>query len=170
MARVVLYIAMSLDGFIADAEGGVHWLAPFDSPAYGYDDFVAGVDSLVMGRATYDQALRFGPWPYTGKRVTVMTSRPLPDAPDGVTAWRGDNVAQLRADLPGTIWLVGGAQAIHPFLTAGLIDRMRLFVVPRLLGRGVRLFDHGKGLPTPLPLLAARSFDTGVVELDYGQA
>lgn len=170
MARVVLYIAMSLDGFIADAEGGVHWLAPFDSPAYGYDEFVAGVDSLIMGRATYDQALGFGPWPYAGKRVAVMTSRSLPNAPEGVAGWQGGDVAQLRADLPGTIWLVGGAQAVRPFLAAGLIDRMRLFVIPRLLGRGIRLFDHGETLPTPLPLLAARSFETGVVELDYGRA
>lgn len=169
MPHVVLYIAMSLDGFIADAEGGVHWLAPFDSPAYGYDEFVAGVDSLVMGRATYEQVRSFGSWPYAGKRVVVMTSRPLPDAPEGVTPWHGGSAAQLVAGLPGTVWLVGGAKAIRTFLGAGLIDRMRLFVIPCLLGEGIRLFE-GERPHGPLPLLAVRSFPTGVVELDYGKA
>lgn len=169
MAYVVLYIAMSLDGFIADAEGGVHWLAPFDSPDYGYDDFVAGIDSLIMGRATYDQVLGFGPWPYAGKRVVVMTSRPLPDAPEGVTPWQGGDIARLVAELPGIVWLVGGATAVRHFLAAGLIDRMRLFLMPCLLGQGIRLFESVE-IPGPLPLLAARHFTTGVVELDYGEA
>lgn len=169
MAHVVLYIAMSLDGFIADAEGGVHWLESFESPDYGYDDFVAGMDSLIIGRSTYDQVMGFGPWPYTGKRVAVMTSRPLPGAPEGVAPWQGDDVARLLADLPGNVWLVGGAKTARPFLAAGLIDRIRLFVMPCLLGRGIRLFD-GVATLAPLPLLAVRRFPTGAVELDYGRA
>lgn len=169
MAHVVLYIAMSLDGFIADAEGAVHWLAPFESAEYGYDDFVGGVDSLIMGRATYDQVQGFGSWPYAGKRVVVMTSRPLPNAPRGVTPWLGDDVGQLVAELPGPIWLVGGAKAVRPFLSAGLVERMQLFVMPCLLGQGIRLFD-GETIPGPLPLLSVRNFETGVVRLDYGKA
>ena len=164
---VVLYIAVSLDGFIADVQGGIDWLAPFEANDYGYEDFVAGVDCLVMGRATYDQVRSFGDWPYDGKRVVVMTTRPLgADTPQGITAWQGDDVATLAA-LPGTIWLVGGTGAIRPFLAAGLVDRMRLFVMPLLLGDGIRLFDGHAAVA--LRLQASHRHADGVVELDYGR-
>lgn len=162
---VVVYIAVSLDGFIADSQGGVGWLAPFEANDYGYEDFVAGVDHLVMGRTTYDQVRSFGMWPYDGKRVVVMTTRPLEEnAPQGVTSWRGDDMTAL-ADLPGTTWLVGGTGAIRPFLAASLVDRMRLFVMPVLLGDGIRLFDGHAAMP--LRLHANHRHADGVVELDY---
>ncbi len=168
MGRVTLYIAVSLDGFIADRDGGVHWLAPFDSAEYGYDAFVAGMDCLIMGRKTYNQVLGFGPWPYAGKRVVVMSRHRLPDgAPDGVESWHGDDVAALLDRLPGQIWLVGGAQAIGAFLRAGRVDRLRLFVIPRLLGGGIRLFCGDEMAAMP-PLRGVRHYSTGVAELDYG--
>jgi len=166
MSRLVLYIAASLDGFIADKEGRVGWLEQFDSPEYGYEDFVAGVDTLIMGRVTYEQTLTFGPWPYTGKRVIVMTRRALQGAPPGVEAWQGDDVVPLLSGITGDAWLVGGAESARVFLERGLVDTLRLFVIPTLLGDGIRLFQNVRAT---LRLAACRRYSTGVVELEYGR-
>ena len=85
MARVRFYVATSLDGFIADREGSVEWLAPYDARLYGYDKFVAEVGALIMGRRTYEMIRAIGEdWPYAGKPVFVLASRSLGDVPPGV--------------------------------------------------------------------------------------
>ena len=84
MARVRFYVATSLDGFIADREGSVDWLAPYDARLYGYDKFVGEVGALIMGRRTYEMIIAIGEeWPYTGKPVCVLSSRSLGDVPHG---------------------------------------------------------------------------------------
>ena len=98
---IIVYIAASLDGFIATPDGGVDWLAPYQAD-YGYDAFIASVHTLVMGGATYDQMRGFGDWPHGGKRILVVTSRPLGDnVPAGVEAWP-DGVDALGAELRAT--------------------------------------------------------------------
>ena len=89
MARIVYYVAASLDGFIADSAGGVDWLPSGESNDYRYAEFYAGVEALVMGRRTYDQALSFGEWPYPGKPAYVFTQSPPGDGPQGVQFVRG---------------------------------------------------------------------------------
>ena len=84
MARIVYYVAASLDGFIADSAGGVDWLPDGGSDDYRYDDFYAGVQALAMGRSTYDQVRGFGEWPYPGKPAYVFTHSPPPEGPEGV--------------------------------------------------------------------------------------
>ena len=74
--RFAVFIAVSLDGFIARPDGGIEWLRPFESEEHGYGAFFAGVDALVIGRGTYETVLGFPSWPYGGKRVIVCTSRP----------------------------------------------------------------------------------------------
>lgn len=81
--RFIVYIAASADGYIADAEGGIDWLAAYDARQYGYDEFIASVGAIVMGRTTYDEVLRQGDWPYPGKTAYVLTSRALPAPPAG---------------------------------------------------------------------------------------
>ena len=89
MARVRFYVATSLDGFIADREGSVDWLAPYDARLYGYDKFVAEVGALIMGRRTYEMISAIGEdWPYAGKPVFVLSSRSLGDTPTGVVHQR----------------------------------------------------------------------------------
>ena len=78
MARTVYYVAVSVDGFIADRDGGVGWLDAYSSPELGYDAFLAQVGAVVIGRSTYEQMLTFGPWPYEGRDGLIVTSRPLP--------------------------------------------------------------------------------------------
>lgn len=168
---ITVYIATSLDGFIATPDGGVDWLSPYRGD-YGYDHFVASVHTLVLGRATYDQVRGYGNWPYGGKRVVVLTSRPLDEgAPAGVEAW-SDGVEALGATLralPSDVWIVGGAQVMRGLLDLGFIDRLDLFVMPELLGDGIALFERSP-VRAKARLETAEPYPDGVVRLTYAVA
>lgn len=173
MRKVILYIAMSLDGFIADARGGVDWLCGdgSDSDAPGsYDTFIRDVDTVIMGRRTYDQVtddLSPDVWPYEGRQTYVVTHHPQPDQP-GI-CFTSDTpetlVRRLQAGDGKDIWICGGTQIAQTLLREDLIDRLQLTIIPTLLGDGVRLFDR---LPQEQPLqLAHTRTDNGMVELTY---
>ena len=170
--RFRVYIAASLDGFIADAAGGVDWLTPFnaDGEDYGYGDFIAGIDHIVMGRTTYDQVRGFGDWPYAGIRTTVLTGRPLDDPPADVkaTADLDDLIARLRRER-NDVWVLGGAQAIAGFLARDAVTTVELFVMPVLLAGGCRLFGE-TAAPRRLALDRIGRYDNGVVKLVYRPA
>jgi dihydrofolate reductase len=165
-----LYIAASLDGFIATSDGGVGWLDDYNSPELGYDAFMKSVGTVVMGRATFDQALGFGgPWPYAGKRTVVLTSRPIASPPPGVERWSGDVAEladQLRTKSKKDVWICGGARTVRAFLDADQVDRIELYVIPVLLGDGLPLFERSPH-PSSLRLERTRSFENGVVEMVY---
>jgi dihydrofolate reductase len=172
-ALLRLYAAVSLDGYLADAAGGVGWLAPFESEAYGTADFIAGIGTVLTGRATYDQARGFGDWPYAGKRVVVLTRRPLDAAPPaGVEAASGDLamlVARLRRETArGDIWLLGGATVAQACLALGIVDTIELFLMPVTLGAGIPLFAPG-GLPAGWRLEATRHWPNGVLAVRYAR-
>ncbi len=168
--RTVYYVAVSADGFIADKEGGVHWLDPFNSPELGYDAFLAKVGAVVLGRGTYDQALEFGPWPYEGRKGLIVTSHPIGDLPEGVVAVRPDGLtsamARLRTEVSGDIWVVGGGQTGWLCLRGGLLDEIELYVVPVLLGDGIPLFMRHEA-HARLELVATTPLPNGVVMLRY---
>ncbi|MBF0336179.1 MAG: dihydrofolate reductase [Alphaproteobacteria bacterium] len=166
-----LYIAATVDGFIASRDGGVDWLAPYEGEDFGYQAFIAAIGTIVMGRASYDHVRAQGVWPYEGKRVVVLTSRPLGEVPDGVKAWNGHILPladHLRAENRGDVWLMGGGRAIRPFLESNLVDRIELFLVPLLLGDGIPLFERS-AQTTPLQLRRTVSHGCGVVQLVYGR-
>lgn len=169
-ARFRLYMAISLDGMIADAEGGVEWLNRWDDADYGTAEFMRQVDVLIMGRTTYDQVSDFGPWPYTGKRTAVLTSRPLDEAPEGVegTSDLAGLIAELREE-GAVVWIVGGAETAAACIAFGAVDTVELFIMPVLLGEGVPLFP-GDGQELPLTLRRTRSWPNGVVGLVYDVA
>ena len=164
---LAVFIATSLDGYIAGPAGELDWLATVEQPgeSYGYDEFFASVDALVVGRATYDTAARFPTWPWAGKRVIVATHRPLP--PDhGVEAFAGD-VAGLPARLAASRRVyVDGGQLIGQCLAAGLIDELTISVVPIVLGGGRRLFAGGEGRHR-LALIAHRAWPSGLAQARY---
>ena len=179
MPQITLYIATSVDGYIADANGGVTWLPSANAGSngndYGYTEFYASVDALLMGRRTYDQVLSFGEWPYPGKPAYVFTRHPPAAAPPGVefvSADPADFVSGLAPRHPhsaAALWLVGGANLAEQFRRAGLIDEYRIFVIPIILGQGIPLFG-GNAPPTPLCLESAPTHDGGIVELRYRPA
>jgi len=168
MPRTVYYAAVSLDGSIASPDGGVKWLDDFNSPDLGYEAFYEQVGAVVLGRATYDQALTFGPWPYSDRAGLLVTSRPVSDLPPGVRAVSPAQLpqalAELRAATSKDTWIVGGGRTARLCLDAGLLDELELYVVPRLLGDGVPLFERRDAF-VRLELLETRSFSNGIVML-----
>ena len=169
MPLIRLYIATSLDGYIATPDGGVAWLEPFDAGDYGYDEFLKGIGTLIMGRRTFDQVLGFGEWPYEGKRTIVLSSRPAEALPAGVEVRNAEVVAvagELKRLGDGDVWLVGGGNVVRQFLDEGLLDDMEIFVMPVLLGGGAPLFPESAS-QAGLVLEGVQSYPNGVVRLLY---
>jgi dihydrofolate reductase len=170
MARIRHYVAMSVDGFVATEDGRVDWLEPFHHLDLGYLAFAEQVGTLVMGRATYDQLLGFGAWPYRGKNVVVLTSKPLgAEGPEGVEAYRGDPadlVPHLREAVDGDVWVVGGPRTARAFFDRDAVDEIELFVIPVVLGRGLSLFG-GIATLRRLSLQSVEMHDGGVARLVY---
>ena len=171
--RFRAYLAMSLDGYIADAAGEVGWLDPYFSPEIDFPAFFGTIGASVMGRATWDWAVRHGHSIDPGGRTIVQTHRPLGSVAPGIETFAGDPrelAADLRRELRGTgkdVWLMGGGQSLAGFDEHGLVDRWELGVVPVLLGEGVPLFPRRARPVTPLRLVHSRTLGNGVVRVEY---
>lgn len=170
MPEVVYYVAASLDGFIATPDGGLSWLAPFESSPvdYGYADFYSSVDEVLLGSRTYEQALTFGEWPYAGRPATVFSRRALPAGP-GVTVTDRtprDVVTGLGRAGSKRAWLVGGGALASAFEREGLITEYVVSVMPVVLGSGVGMLG-GAGTERRLRLEESTRYPDGVVQLRY---
>ena len=164
-----MFIACSLDGFIAGPGGDLSWL-PEPDPAedYGYHSFLAETGAILMGRATYDVASGFAAWPYGEKPVFVATSRRLEPATPTVRPIAGtpsELLGAVRAHTDGAVYLDGGA-LIRSFLDEGLIDEVTVTIVPVVLGSGIALFA-GCARSHPLALTDASPYPGGLVQLRY---
>lgn len=142
-----VFVGTSLDGFIARPDGAFDFLdggGEVDWDAHGYNQFIAGIDALVMGRKTYETALGFSFWPYGKKPVFVLSSRPIAQAPkDAVVEQMSGDPAGIAAQLDkrglNNIYVDGG-DTVQRFLRAGLIQHMTITRVPVLIGSGISLF------------------------------
>ena len=147
MTDVTVYIAHSIDGYIADRDGSIAWLAPFEGWDFGWDAFYGRIDALVMGAGTYRDCRAFAEWPYRGKAAIVMTRSGRLDE-DGLAVFDDRTATEIAYDLEraglGRIWVVGGAGPIRAFLDAGLVRRLKLFQIPVLLGAGAPLWSPGR--------------------------
>jgi dihydrofolate reductase len=172
MRPVVLYITASIDGFIAETGGGMGWLdeASATGSDFGYADFYASIETVLMGSATYEFVLgAAAPFPHADREVFVFTSRDLPVAAESVMLVGEDPaqfVSRLREVDGGRIWLIGGGRLNSAMLGADLIDEVRLFVQPLLLGDGVPLFA-GAHAGLRLELVESATWPGGVIELRY---
>jgi dihydrofolate reductase len=166
-----VFVGASVDGFIARADGGLDWLPAGGGEPHGYDEFMAGVDAIVIGRNTFEIVLGFDPWPYGDKRVVVLSSRPL-----DLSAVRGGRVEQRAGD-PATIiadlaadgapnLYIDGGITIQRFLRAGVIERLIVTRVPVLIGEGIPLFGS-LDRDIRLSHIATRSYPSGLVQSDY---
>lgn len=167
--RASVFVGVSLDGFIARPDGGLDFL-PADAEPHGYDEFMASVDALVIGRKTFETVLGFGTWPYGDKPVFVLSTRPLAPAPRGaVVAHMSGNpaeiVSQLAARGLGHVYVDGGI-TIQRFLAAGLILRLIITRVPVLIGTGIPLFGALKR-DIVVQHVATRQYASGLVQSEY---
>ncbi len=164
--KIVLYIACSLDGYIAGSDGNISWL--FTDQDYGYTGFITRIDSIVMGRETFDRVLDMGDFPYSGKDCYVFSRSSM--GGDENVEFVNDPVKEfiegLRATDGTDIWLVVGSEHIYHFMTAALIDEFIISVHPVVLGQGIPLFRNG--IPTcELQLVSVESFSSGLVQMSY---
>ncbi len=169
--KTTYYVGSTLDGFIAEADGGVKFLS-LDGlePDLGpYEEFFGTVDSTLMGRRTYDQILGFGDWPYGEKPCWVMTHGDIDPTATSISATRG-TPGKVHSAIKNTgathLWLVGGADLASQFLSAGLIDSVVVTVLPVVLGNGIPLFS---GLAETTRLVHVETIEraSGLVELRY---
>jgi len=171
MPEVTYYVAASLDGYIATADGGIEWLAPFEGTGedYGYSAFYDSVDAVLLGSRTFEQALGFGDWPYPGKPTWVFSKRCLgPERADlTVTdSSPGDVLAELETRGVRHAWLVGGGTLAGSFQAGQYITRYIVSVIPVILGDGIALFG-GSGAEQRLQLVESTPYPDGVLQLRY---
>jgi dihydrofolate reductase len=170
--EISVFIATTLDGYIARTDGSFDFLEPYEGDPHGYDEFMATVDALLVGRKTYETVLAFPGWPFA-KPVFVLSTQPLTPAPPGA-------VVEAMSGEPGTIeanleqrgfqhiYLDGGV-TIQRFLRAGLVDRMIISRAPVLIGGGVPLFGPIEN-QTTVRHIATRSYPSGLIQSEYRQA
>lgn len=171
MLEVVYYVACSLDGFIADREGGLGWLAPFEGgdEDYGYASFYASVDAVLMGRATFDFCRALPEWPYAGKAARVFSRSAIERPPHGTLVVAGPPSAivdSLESGGHRRAYLVGGGLLAASFRDEGLVSGYIVSVVPVILGGGTPMIAPGRGVDRPI-LVGSRAFDSGIVQNEY---
>ncbi|CCH52913.1 hypothetical protein BN8_01954 [Fibrisoma limi BUZ 3] len=171
MKTIKLLIATSLDGYIAGPDGDISWLTPFEEVDYGYTDFIATIDTTLMGNTTYQHVLTFGDFPYKDKTNYVFTRQattPEPGAPyvQFVSTDVAEFVSRLKQQNGLGIWLVGGSQLNAALLEASLIDEILLFLIPVTIGRGIPLFAPSANQQN-WQLTGCQSLDKGMVQLNY---
>jgi dihydrofolate reductase len=172
MARILGYIATSLDGFIAAPGDSLDWLFKYDGMDLGEHDyglFLKRIRTVVMGRGTYDFLAREpAPWAYDQQRTIVVTSKPIVD-PKGILETRNDIdslIAELRSLEDGDVWMLGGGRLQMAFMERGALDEIEIYVMPELIGGGKSLFPP-TGFRTSPKLLAAQTLERGCVRLHY---
>lgn len=176
MRQVVLYIAASLDNYIARPDGNVDWLSypEYELPNedYGYHDFYKTIDTTLMGNKTYQVLLGFDvPFPYPDKSNYVFTRSADHRDTEYVKFISGDIasfVKQLKSDNGKDIWLIGGGQINTLLLNHDLIDKIILTLIPMTLGQGIPLFD-GQSRETKFDLESSQSYKSGLVQLTFNK-
>ncbi len=168
--KASVFVGTSLDGFIARVDGSLDFLPAGGGEPHGYDEFMATVDALVIGRNTYETVLGFDAWPYARKPVFVLSTRPLAKAPTGalvehIEGAPADVVSLLEGRGVQHIYVDGGI-TIQAFLRAGLIQHLTVTRVPVLIGTGIPLFgDLLRDIP--LTHIATYQYASGLVKSEY---
>lgn len=162
MGYVILQLALTLDGYIARTDGTVDFLEnSMDGFQTDFDDFVSSIDSIVMGRKTYNQMLTFGDIPFKDKEIYVLTHN-VDTLAEPHIHFTNQDLESLLNKLSGNIWLFGGSQVITQCLEQDLIEEYQLFIVPHLIGDGIRLFEPRKN-GTALQLHRTKQYGDNVL-------
>jgi dihydrofolate reductase len=172
--KSILYIATSLDNFIAKPDGNIDWLTSFPQPSegdYGYQSLLYSIETIVMGRKTYEELMRFGgDWPYSNLVTYVISSNPNFEVTTPntflITSDFPEFIGNLKKNSSKHCWIVGGGALITEFLNYNLIDEMIISIIPIILGEGIPLFPN-KPIESSWKLIKTEAFETGVVNLTY---
>jgi dihydrofolate reductase len=168
--KVSVFVGTSVDGFIARPNGALDFLPPGGGEPHGYNEFIATVDAIVIGRKTFETVLAMDEWPYGEKRVVVLSSRPLDlSKVDGVVEQMSGMPAEIvsrLSDSGANHLYVDGGITIQKFLRAGLVQRLVITRVPVLIGEGIPLFG---ALPHDIQLrhIATRHYPSELVQSEY---
>lgn len=173
MRKVVLYIAMSLDGYIADENGGVDWLGSDGSEndnMGSYAEFIKTIDTVILGYNTYHQivtVLSPDNWVYSGMKSYVITHSPKTPTDEIVFTNKpiGELINKLKIEKGKDIWICGGASIVNQLISLDLIDKYHIAIMPTILGNGVKLFEV-QPVEHKLQLLSINTYN-GVNELVY---
>jgi dihydrofolate reductase len=171
MTKVTLYIAASLDGYIARSDGRIDWLSILDTEGedYGYAAFYESIDAIVLGSNTYQVGLGFDKWPYLGKKSFVFTQRHLQSDLEDII-FVSDTVKHVLADMEAqrfkNIWLVGGGALINSFIQHSLIDEYIISTIPIILGSGIHLFPQSSP-EQKLDLINSKQYSSGLLQTHY---
>ena len=176
--KLSVYIATSIDGFIARKDGGIDWLE-FDSGSdsdgedYGFAEFFESVDLLLMGRHTFEKFLTFEEWPYGDTRMTVLSSTLGPDAVPArlegkvsIASGKPEEILENLAEQGVQHVYVDGGITVQTFLSAGLIDEITISLIPVLIGDGIPLFGPLNS-DVRLQHNSTKSFPSGLVQTKY---
>ena len=171
--NIILYIATSLDGYIAKSNGSVDWLAgngDEPNPDNGYNNFYSTIDTVVLGRTTYEQVINeLSPdnWVYEGKKCYVATTKKsdFDDRAEFISEDITEFIKKLKKQEGKDIWLVGGGKLIDQFIKQNLIDKYIITIIPTILGNGIPLYLN-KNPEIKLRLIETKTID-GMVELTY---
>ena len=146
MSYVVLQLALTLDGYIAKKDGNVDFLEMVN-PLFEneFNIFIKSVETIIMGRGTYEKMLEFGEIPFPDKLIYVLTSKPLTSSNKNII-FTNEDITLLVKKTKNKIWLFGGSKVIQSFVDLDLIDEFQLYIVPIILGDGIPLFLNNKGL------------------------
>jgi dihydrofolate reductase len=165
-----VFVGTSVDGFIARPDGVFDFLPADGGEPHGYEEFMATVDALVIGRNTYEVVLAFEQWPYGKKPVFVLSTRPLAPAPAGAVVEHlcgdpADIVSRLSARGIQHIYVDGG-ETVQRFIRASLVQRLIITRVPVLIGTGIPLFG---AVPRDIPLkhIVTKQYASGLVQSEY---
>ncbi len=169
--KVILYISMSLDGYIATKDNSIEFLSIVekDGEDYGYQDFVKSIDTVIIGRKTYEKVISMGfDYPHTDKSVYIVTRTYKPTI--GNFTFYSDNLHQLIIDLKKqsgkNIYCDGGAEIANELMSNNLVDEFIISIIPILLGDGIKLFNEGRP-ELKLELISTKKFDSGLNQLHY---
>ena len=169
--KVILFIAMSLDGFVAKSDGDIRFLSIVEQEGedYGYTSFLESVDTVILGRKTYDKVLStVSELAYGDKNVFVLTRNPQLTT-HKITFYSGnlsELISTLKSNEGQNIFCDGGAETVHRFLLNNLFDEIIISIIPVLLGDGIRLFNESFQ-EKKLQLIQSKSFEKGLVQLHY---
>lgn len=168
--KASVFVGTSLDGFIARRNGHLDFLPEGGGESHGYEEFIATVDALVIGRNTFEAVLTFESWPYGNRPVFVLSTRPLSSVPSGTVVERMSGapveiVSQLATRGIRHIYVDGGV-TIQRFLQAGLIQRLVITRVPVLIGTGIPLFGAVQR-DIILRHIETRQYASGLVRSEY---